>query len=219
MGRMLDAYGISLAFRYKVLEPLFVNFVLASGLFDMPASLFARYLDFCDIEKSTPMVTWDQGTANLYRQMSAPFTDRIHLSRGVRKITRTGGSHGSVLVRDQYGREERFDEVILSCNANQALMMRDKPSAKERYVLGSVRYESELHGQAVVHSDGRVIPQSDPTGALDHRSNYVEHYGSHPDNYQITYIMHNQQPWAKRSDKPCLVTYNPCHPAYQSQSA
>jgi predicted NAD/FAD-binding protein len=21
--------------------------------------------------------------------------------------------------------------------------------------------------------------------------------------------MHNQQPWAKRSDKPCLVTYNP----------
>lgn len=24
--------------------------------------------------------------------------------------------------------------------------------------------------------------------------------------------MHNQQPWAKRSDKPCLVTYNPVHP-------
>ena len=26
-----------------------------------------------------------------------------------------------------------------------------------------------------------------------------------PDNYEITYIMHNLQPW--RSDKPC--TYNP----------
>ena len=24
--------------------------------------------------------------------------------------------------------------------------------------------------------------------------------------------MHNQQPWAKRSDKPCLVTYNPVKP-------
>ena len=72
MGRMLDAYGISLAFRYKVLKPLFVNFVLASGLFDMPASLFARYLDFFDIEKSTPMVTWDQGTANLYPPDECP---------------------------------------------------------------------------------------------------------------------------------------------------
>ena len=30
-----------------------------------------------------------------------------------------------------------------------------------------------------------------------------------PDNYEITYIMHNQQPWVSRSDKPCLVTYNP----------
>ena len=37
-------------------------------------------------------------------------------------------------------------------------------------------------------------------------------YGAKPDNYEITYIMHNQQPWAKRSDKPCLVTYNAISP-------
>ncbi len=30
--------------------------------------------------------------------------------------------------------------------------------------------------------------------------------------HEITYIMHNQQPWANRSDKPCLVTYNPTSP-------
>ena len=29
---------------------------------------------------------------------------------------------------------------------------------------------------------------------------------------EFTYIMHNQQPWADRSDKPCLVTYNPITP-------
>ena len=34
----------------------------------------------------------------------------------------------------------------------------------------------------------------------------------HPDHYEITYIMHNQQPWANRSDKPCLVTYNAISP-------
>ena len=26
-----------------------------------------------------------------------------------------------------------------------------------------------------------------------------------PDNYEITYIMHNQQPWVKRSDKTALA--------------
>jgi uncharacterized protein len=102
MGRLLDLHGFSAEFRFKVLKPLFVNFVLASGLFDMPATLFARYLEFFDIERSTPMVTWDQGTANLYRKMSAHFRDRIYLGRGVVRIARdTGG----VIVRAEDGHE------------------------------------------------------------------------------------------------------------------
>ncbi|MGH3131212.1 MAG: NAD(P)-binding protein, partial [Gaiellaceae bacterium] len=38
MGRLLDLHGFSSEFRFKVLKPMFVNFVLASGLFDMPAA-------------------------------------------------------------------------------------------------------------------------------------------------------------------------------------
>jgi predicted NAD/FAD-binding protein len=205
MGRLLDKHGFSSAFRYKILKPLFVNFVLASGLFDMPAALFARYLDFFDIEKSTPMVTWDQGTANLYRRMSESFKDRIHLNRAVKSIVRDSSG---VTVKDEQGREERFDDVVLACNANQGLMMLAQPSSRERYLLGSIKYESELHNHVVVHTDGSVLP-NDATKCLETRSNFVLQYGSRPDNYEITYIMHNQQPWAKRSDKPCLVTYNP----------
>jgi predicted NAD/FAD-binding protein len=208
MGRLLDLHGFSLDFRYKVLKPLFVNFVLASSLFEMPASLFARYLDFFDIERATPMVTWDQGTANLYGKMSAGFRDRIHLGRGVAKIRR---DRDGVTLVDQAGRSARFDEVVLACNANQGLMMLEQPSVRERFVLGSVRYESELHNHAVVHWDQSVL-RDDATRPLETRSNFVEQYGARPDNYEITYIMHNQQPWAKRSDKPCLVTYNPVHP-------
>jgi predicted NAD/FAD-binding protein len=125
----------------------------------------------------------------------------------VKKIVRD--DHG-VTVFDLQGKAERFDSVILACNANQALMMLDQPSRSETFVLSSVRYESELHNHAVVHTDASVLgnPETDTLGT---RSNYVEHYGHRPDNYEITYIMHNQQPWAKRSDKPCLVTYNPTH--------
>ena len=30
---------------------MFVNFLMATNVFDMPASLFARYLEFFDIER------------------------------------------------------------------------------------------------------------------------------------------------------------------------
>src|ERR1700722_14346481 len=55
MGQMLDLWGLSSAFRWKILKPLFLNFVLATSVFDMPASMFSRYLDFFDIERATPM--------------------------------------------------------------------------------------------------------------------------------------------------------------------
>ncbi len=208
MGQVLDMWGFSSAFRYKVLKPLFVNFVLATNVFDMPASMFSRYLDFFDIERATPMTTWRGGTRAIYDKMSASFRDRIHLGRDVTRVTRSGSG---VTVRDATGRDERFDQVILACNANQALMMLSDPSALERRILGAARYESELHNHAVVHTDESVLPK-DATRALETRSNFVLHYGSRPDNYEITYIMHNQQPWAKSSDRPCLVTYNALQP-------
>ena len=42
---------------------MFVNFLMATNVFDMPASLFSRYLEFFDIETATPMQTWGGGHA------------------------------------------------------------------------------------------------------------------------------------------------------------
>ena len=98
--------------------------------------------------------------------------------------------------------------MIFACNANQTLMILDKPTMLERCILSSIRYESELHNHTIVHSDSSILPDNE-VKPLTTRSNHIEQYGARPDNYEITYIMHNQQPWANRSDKPCLVTYNP----------
>ena len=205
MGAVLNLAGLSGDFRYKILKPMFVNFLMATNVFDMPASLFSRYLEFFDIEAATTMQTWDQGTRRIYDNLSAGFREKIYLNRPVRRVVRRG-SH--VEVEDEDGARESFDAVIFACNANQTLMMLDEPSFLERYILSSIRYESELHNHTVVHSDASVLPD-DEVKALETRSNHIEQYGARPDNYEITYIMHNQQPWAKRSDKPCLVTYNP----------
>ena len=205
MGAVLNLYGLSGDFRYKVLKPMFVNFLMATNVFDMPAALFARYLEFFDIERATPMRTWDQGTRRIYEALSAGFRDRVCLKRPVRKVYRQ--SNGAV-VEDQDGVRETFDDVIFACNANQTLMMLDRPTMLERCLLSSIRYESELHNHTIVHSDSSVLPDNEAR-PLEARSNHIEQYGVRPDNYEITYIMHNQQPWAHGSDKPCLVTYNP----------
>ena len=115
------------------------------------------------------------------------------------------------MVEDDDGVQETFDEVIFACNANHTLSILDNPTFLERYILSRVRYESEIHGRAVVHSDASVLPDNE-VKPLTTRTNHIEQYGEKPDNYEITYIMHNQQPWAMRSDKPCLVTYNPISP-------
>ena len=208
MGTVLNFGRFSGDFRYKVLKPMFVNFLMATNVYDMPASLFCRYLEFFDIVNATPMQTWDGGTRNIYTKLSESFTDKIHLNRPVRKVHRHA-TH--VEVEDEEGNKERFDEVVFACNANQTLMAIDKPTFLEAWLLSSIRYESELHNHAIVHWDGSVIPETNAK-PLDTRSNHIEQYGSRPDNYEITYIMHNQQPWVNGSDKPCLVTYNPNKP-------
>ena len=81
----------------------------------------------------------------------------------------------------------------MACNANQTLMILDKPTMLERYSLSSIRYESELHNHTVVHSDASVLPDHE-VNALNTRSIHIEQYGARHDNYEITYIMHNQQP-------------------------
>ena len=208
MGAVLNFGRFSGDFRYKILKPMFVNFLMATNVFDMPASLFARYLEFFDIETATPMQTWDRGTRQIYEKMSASFQDRIYLGRPVRKVYR---SPSGIVVEDEEGNTETFDDVVFLCNANQTLMILDKPTFLETFIFSSIRYESELHNHTVVHSDASILPDND-VQPLATRSNHIEQYGARPDNYEITYIMHNQQPWAKRSDKPCLVTYNPVSP-------
>ncbi len=205
MGTLLNLGRFSGDFRYKILKPMFVNFLMATNVFDMPAALFSRYLEFFDIETATPMQSWDQGTRRIYKNLSAEFQGKIYLERPVKKVYRR---ENEVVVEDENGNREAYDDVVFACNANQTLMMLDQPTLLETSMLSSVRYESELHNHTIVHSDASVLPDTE-VRELDTRSNHIEQYGVRPDNYEITYIMHNQQPWVKPSDKPCLVTYNP----------
>ncbi len=80
MGSIQNLGGFSGAFRHKILEPMFINFIMATNVLDMPASLFARYLEIFNIEHATPMQTWDQETPRIYNALSSGFQDKVYLS-------------------------------------------------------------------------------------------------------------------------------------------
>lgn len=126
---------------------------------DMPASVFVRCLDFFDVEHSIPMVTWRGATRAIYQRLTGDYADRILLDCPVRGVIRRAEG---VLVQDVRGGTERFDQVILACNVDQSLALLARPSARERRLLGAVRYDTGPHDEAVAHT--RTI-RSCPTTA------------------------------------------------------
>ena len=177
MGTVLNLTDLSGDFRYKILKPMLVNFLMATKVFEIPVSLLARYLEFFDIESFTPMQTWDRDTRSIYEDFSTHFRDKIYLKRPVRKVY-CQSSHAV----DEDDVKETFDEVIFACNANQTPMILNRPTFLERHILSSKRYESELHNHTVAHSDSSVIPDNE-VKPFETRSNYIEQYGVRPDNY------------------------------------
>ena len=111
--------------------------------------------------------------------------DKIYLNRPVRKVYRRASG---VVIEDENGTTETFDDVVFACNANQTLMILDNPTLLESFLLSSIRYESELHNHTIVHSDASVLPDN-AVKPLETRSNHIEQYGVRPDNYEITYCL------------------------------
>lgn len=54
------------------------------------------------------------------------------------------------------GRTERFDAVVLAVHSDQALRLLAQPTARERDVLGAIRYQPN---RAVLHTDSGAMPR------------------------------------------------------------
>lgn len=92
------------------------------------------------------------GSARYVEALVPPFLDRIRLRTPVRGILR---DELGVRVRTDAG-EERFDEVVLACHADQALALLEDPTPMEQRLLGAFPYQENV---AVLHTDTRVLPR------------------------------------------------------------
>ena len=91
------------------------------------------------------------GAREYVRKMVAGVPD-ARLNTPVRLIERD--AEGVRIITD--GHAERFDEVVIATHTDQALAMLREPGARERELLGAIRYQAN---RAVLHTDASVLPK------------------------------------------------------------
>jgi uncharacterized protein len=94
------------------------------------------------------------GSHRYVQALSEPFADRVRLGAAVRSLRRE--RDGIALRLEGSDVEQRFDEVVLACHADQALALLEDPSEAESSLLGAFPYK---HNEAVLHTDETLLPR------------------------------------------------------------
>lgn len=206
LGECIDSLGVSPWFRDYFLLAM-GGAIWSMPLADMlrfPASTFIRFFEnhgLLTINDHPQWYTVNGGSREYVRRLSAPFQKRIYLRRGVEKVWR---DHTGVIVEDQRGERQIFDEVVFACHADQALRMIADVSTHEQAILSAFKYQPN---RAVLHSDTSFMPMRRNAWA----SWVYLAEGKRDENPRVSlsYWMNNLQPL--KTKQPLIVTLNPGH--------
>jgi predicted NAD/FAD-binding protein len=139
------------------------------------------------------------GSREYVKRLSAPFQDKILYNCPVSQVRRdTDG----VYIQDVHGKVLRYDEVIFSCHANEAIKMMADATSEEQNIIGAFGYQDN---RVVVHSDVSFMPKR--RGAW---ASWVYLSDSPKDNnasVSLSYWMNNLQ--SLETETPVIVTLNP----------
>jgi predicted NAD/FAD-binding protein len=166
-----------------------------------PARTLIRFFANHHLLSSSGQHQWMTVTGGSERYVSClsrSFAGKVRLDCAAISVRR---ADGAVLITDQTGHTERFDEVVLACHANEALSLLADADRQERTALQAFRYQKN---RAVLHRDPRFMPKRQRCWA-----SWVYTSDGRGDDPAIfvTYWMNLLQ--GIRRDKPLFVTLNP----------
>jgi predicted NAD/FAD-binding protein len=158
LGEYLAAAGYGAAFQNDHLLPMAAAIWSAStrAILDFPAAAFVRFYvnhGLLRLRDRPPWRTVSGGSRVYLRALTRAFAHRIRTGVGVCAVRR---SEDEVSVIDRFGASQSFDEVIIATHSDQALALLDRPTSKERRILGGLRYRSNT---ATLHSDPALMPK------------------------------------------------------------
>jgi predicted NAD/FAD-binding protein len=124
------------------------------------------------------------------KRLSTPVQQVLRDDAGVRVVTQ--------------GHVERFDAVVMACHSDQALrVLGNEASAREREVLGAIRYQPN---RAVLHTDASVLPENPRAWAA---WNYERAASADAESARVClhYLINRLQPLPVT--QPVIVSLNP----------
>lgn len=206
LGEVLDRMGMGEWFKQY--------FLLAMGgaiwsmplrqMLEFPASTFIRFFDnhgLLTVNDQPQWYTVDGGSREYVKRLTTPFEDSIYINRGASAVIRHADH---ITVIDTRGKEDRYDEVVFACHADQALKLIHQPTSKEQAILAAFKYQPN---RAVLHSDVSFMPKRKRAWASwVYLSRQVEDKSPH---VSLSYWMNNLQPIT--AEQPLIVTLNPGH--------
>src|ERR1700741_903169 len=130
----------------------------------------------------------------------AAFRARVRLGCAVTAIERT--AHG-VVVHDSHGRSDSYDHVVIAAHSDQALAMLSDADARERDILGAIRYAPNT---VYLHRDARLMPKRKRAWASWNFLRW-QRQDTMANDVAVTYWMNNLQ--GIDADKPLFVSLNP----------
>ncbi|SDK47131.1 NAD(P)/FAD-dependent oxidoreductase [Billgrantia gudaonensis] len=157
LGEYLIAGGYGNDFASRYLLPMGAAIWSASlaDLRAMPALFFVRFFHHHGLLSLSNRPQWHTlvgGSRAYVPALTAPYAQRIRLATPVLGLRRLADG---ISLRTASG-NERFDQVVLACHADQALALLDDPSPAERDILGALPYRDN---QVVLHTDTRLLPR------------------------------------------------------------
>ncbi|MCG6897519.1 MAG: FAD-dependent oxidoreductase [Thiocapsa sp.] len=153
-----------------------------------PFLSFARFFanhGLLDLFDRPDWETVKGGSRTYVEAMLARFRGRCLTDTRVARVRR--GDAG-VEVETATGERLSFDAVVLGCHADEALSLIDSPSANERDILGSFRYQAN---QVFLHTDATLMPKRRRVWSS---WNYLQQPGDNPGRpVTVTYWMNSLQ--------------------------
>ena len=155
LGEFLRAHRFGDAFRDWYFLPM-LGCIWSCPTDQMLQFPVATMIRFCHnhglIQVSNRPCWWTVagGARHYVDKIVAGIADK-RLSTPVRRIERDAAGVRVITA----GRTEHFDQVVLATHSDQSLALLAQPSARERAVLGAIRYQAN---RAVLHTDTTVLP-------------------------------------------------------------
>lgn len=158
LGTYLDERGYSDDFKYGyvVLLATAVWSVPAELIWEMPATtVIAFYMSHDQEALGGRTIAWKTVDGGSRRYVEAV---RRHLGDGVvlRTPVRAVADRGDRVDVVTDGGTRAFDQVVVATHADEALRLMERPTARQRQVLDTVRYSAT---RAILHTDPAVMPR------------------------------------------------------------